>query len=41
MPIDSWTSKCFIYSQLQISELNSNCTTKGDNLQKCKFKKIY
>ena len=40
MQIDSYTFQCFIHSQLQISELYSNCTTKGDNFQKCKFKKV-
>ena len=41
MPIDSKTFQCFIHSQLQISELYSNCTTWGDNLKKSKFKKFY
>ena len=41
MPIDSWTTQSFILSILQFSELYSNCTTYGDNLKKCKFKKIY
>ena len=41
MPIDSNTSQCFIHSQLQISELYSNCTTEGDNFKKSKFNKYF
>ena len=41
MPIDSYTSQCYIHSQLQISELYNNRTTQGVNLKKSKFKKFY
>ena len=33
MPIDSYTFQCYIHSQLQISELYSNCITSGVNLK--------
>ena len=42
MPIDSYTSQCFILSQLQILELYSNYTCNLRwQFKQSKFKKIY
>ena len=40
MPNDSQTFQFFIHSQMQISELYSNCTAKDGKLKKSKFKKF-